>query len=93
MLQVESAPPVKAGPAVQELIAENPEKVLRTLQREGVQLLGEFRVEASGHLYGYCKWLCNSRGGGDSVDLWASQDRLVLGRLGDDSIITMGADR
>ena len=44
--RVESAPAViKAGPTVQELLAQDPAHVLRTLQRTGVQKLGEFEVE------------------------------------------------
>ena len=43
--QVESRPEVKAGPTVQQLLAQDPAHVLRTLQRTGVQKLGEFDLE------------------------------------------------
>ena len=43
--RVELAPPVKAGPTVKELLEEHPSDVIRTLQRTGVQKLGEFCIE------------------------------------------------
>eukprot|EP00887_Chlorella_sp_A99_P000537 scaffold17.g537.t1 len=43
--QVEEAPPVRSGPSVRQLIESNPADVLRTLQRTGVQKVGEFELE------------------------------------------------
>jgi hypothetical protein len=43
--RVESAPPLKAGPTVQQLLAQDPARVLHTLQKAGVQKLGEFQVQ------------------------------------------------
>ncbi len=45
--QVEAAPPLRAG-SMTNLLREHPSDVLRTLQRSGVQRLGEFCVEVRG---------------------------------------------
>ena len=148
--RVESAPPLKAGPTVQQLLAQDPARVLHTLQKAGVQKLGEFQVQvcsvqgcsgpahelgleagagawaALDDKYGLCcGWgmaprlpggarrlapisappLCRRAGCRRSdqpslasfsplpPSLPGPQDKLVLSRIGDDSIATMGADR
>ena len=64
--QVErQAPPPEHALTVQELIAEHPDDVLRTLQRQGVRKLGEFGIEVGWGRWRLGAWRQVAAHGGD----------------------------
>lgn len=89
--------PLDAKPLLrlQDLVHESPDRVIQTLQREGMQRVASFCLPVSrrgdGRQLG--SGLQKSKPAFNcSPKLHGMQDKLVLGRLGGDTIATMGAD-